>query len=119
MMTKDSTSKKTDGAPKEYTLPTGLTEFNEFADRLIKKAGQFADRDSMVYAIAMELIHSDPKTPFSDEYFVTRLRKAAANQVASQVVNDIREKQAAAKAAQQAVADTTTREVATNENQKN
>lgn len=76
-----------------YTLPVGLVEFSEFADRIISKAGEFADRESLIYAIAMELIHSDPKTQFTDEFFVTRLRKVAANQVASQVIQDIKAKQ--------------------------
>lgn len=92
-----------------YLLPVGMTEFNEFADRIISKAGNFADRDSMVYALAMELIHGDPKTQFSDDYFVTRLRKVAANQVASQAVNEIKQKhaeaqEAAKKAAEEAKA---------------
>lgn len=77
-----------------YELPVGMTEFQTFADRIIEKAGNFADRDSMVYALAMELIHGDPKTAFSDDYFVIRLRKVAANQVASQAIQDIKAKQA-------------------------
>lgn len=82
----------------EFQLPVGMTEFNEFADRIISKAGEFADRDSLYYALAMELIHADPKTAFTDEFFVLRLRKVAANQVASQVINNIKAKQEAARA---------------------
>jgi hypothetical protein len=103
---------------KEYKLPTGMKEFDAFAKRIIKKAGKFADEDSMVYAIAMELIHSDPKTQFSDEFFVTRLRKVAANQVASQIALDIKSRQMEAqkKAQEQQKAEATaTQAVASNE----
>lgn len=104
----------------DYQLPVGLTEFNEFAERIISKAGKFADQDSLTYALAMELIHSDPKTAFSDDYFVTRLRKVAANQVASQVINDIKAKQMAAmEAAKQAEATASTEDTSNGQDQKN
>jgi hypothetical protein len=99
---------------EQFTLPVGKTEFNEFADRIIAKAGQFADRDSMVWALAMELIHAPPTTQFSDEYFIQRMRKAAANQVASAVVNEIKEKQAEEAAKRQAEA-TAAKETVANE----
>lgn len=106
---------------QEYLLPVGMTEFNAFADRIIEKSGNFADRDSMVYAIAMELIHADPKTAFNDEFFVTRLRKVASNQIASQAVQDIKAKQEAARQAAQEAnnqVEVTTSEVVTDEQTK-
>lgn len=85
-------------------LPVGMTEFNAWADSIIDLAGEFADRDSMKYALASNVIHmkhtqdSAPKS-----YFVSVLRKAAANQVASQVFQDVKVKQEEAiKAAQEA-----------------
>lgn len=90
-------------------LPVGMTEFNAFADRIIDLAGAFADRDSMIFAIATMIVHADgAKSSLPDSYFLERLRKSAANQVASQVFHDIKQRQAEAlKAAEVKVADTT------------
>jgi hypothetical protein len=78
-------------------LPVGLTAFNAYADDIIELSGNFADKDSMVFAIASILIHIDAGTAsVSKQYFVKRLRKSAANQVASQVFQDIKTKQQAA-----------------------
>lgn len=78
-------------------LPVGLTEFNEWSDSIIALSGQFADTDSMRYAIASNLIHlPHTKSKVPKAYFVNTLRKAAANQVASQVFQDIKLKQAEA-----------------------
>lgn len=84
-------------------LPVGATAFEKWADDIIELSGQFADKDSMRYAIASILIHSDSKFgALPKKYFVDRLRKSAANQVASQVFQEIKLKQEAAqKAAQQ------------------
>jgi hypothetical protein len=81
----------------ERPLPVGMTEFNEFAARIIAQAGAYADEDSMKFALASIVIHADAtKAHYSDNYFLERLRKSAANQVASQVFQDIKQKQAAA-----------------------
>lgn len=80
-------------AKKPSKLPVGLTEFNEFCDDVIAISGEFADRDSMVYAIASNIIHikhdcdAVPKA-----YFAQCLRKAAANQVASAIFTEIKER---------------------------
>lgn len=77
-------------------LPVGMTEFQAWADSIIALSGEFADRDSMVFAIASILIHADTKYgALPKRYFVNRLRKSAANQVASQAFQDIKQKQAA------------------------
>lgn len=84
-------------------LPVGATEFQKWADSIIELSGQFADRDSMLFAISSILIHADSKFgALPKKYFVDRLRKSAANQVASQVFQDIKTKQAEATAIQQA-----------------
>lgn len=65
-------------------LPVGLTEFNEFCDDILELSGDYADRDSMIYAIASNIVsmkHDIHAVPM--DYFVRVLRKAAANQVAS------------------------------------
>lgn len=85
-------------------LPVGLTEFDAFTARVILQAGKFADYDSMKWALASQVIHLGPQASAKpDQYFIRSLRKAAANQVASQVFQDVKAKQqeeAAARAAQ-------------------
>lgn len=85
-------------------LPVGRAEFETWSNAIIDLAGPYADPASMKYALASNVMHmkhdvgSVPKA-----YFVKVLRKAAANQVASQVFVDIKEAQLeAAKAAQEA-----------------
>lgn len=85
----------------DIPLPTGMAEFTAWSDTIISLCGPFADKDSMIFALCSILIHADAKhgaLPYS--YFVDRLRKSAANQVASQVFQDIKAKQAAEAAKQ-------------------
>lgn len=75
-------------------LPVGLQEFNDFTDSIIRISGEYADRDSMVFAIASMVIHLDSKKGYvRKNQIVQMLRKSAANQVASQVFQDIKTKQ--------------------------
>lgn len=75
-------------------LPVGMTEFEEFSNSVIELSGEYADRDSMKYAIASMIIHLGPqRSHVAKNYFVRSLRKAAANQIASQVFQDIKRKQ--------------------------
>lgn len=93
------------------SLPVGMSQFDQFATDIIELAGPYADKDSMRWAIASQIMHSST-SKLSKQYFVRSLRKAAANQVASQVFNDIKTKQAEeAKAAQQLAADTANKAV--------
>lgn len=79
---------------QEYELPVGMAEFETWAARIIEKAGKFADDDSMKFALASQIMHLDAKkSTYADSVFVAMLRKAAANQVASQVFQDIKLKQ--------------------------
>lgn len=98
-------------------LPVGMTEFHAWADSIIELAGPYADPDSMKYAIASALIHLPAtRSAIPKNYFVGTLRKAAANQVASQVFQDIKTKQQeAAKAAQ--AEDTAAKEKAASTNE--
>lgn len=92
-------------------LPIGITEFEVWAARIIRLAGKFADEDSMKFALASNVIHLDHQRAFvPDHYFVRSLTKAAANQVASQVFSDIKQKQL--EAAQKAAAEATAKESA-------
>jgi len=79
-----------------------MTEFEAWASNIIELSGKFADEESMKFAIATMLIHAEShagRLPLN--YFVSRLRKVAANQVAGQVFQDIKTKQAEAAAAKQ------------------
>lgn len=72
-------------------LPVSLPQFNSFVDDIIELSGQYADRTSMEFAISSILIHADAKHgALPKVYFVDRLRKSAANQVASQVFQDVK-----------------------------
>jgi hypothetical protein len=94
-------------------LPVGLEEFHKWADSIIALSGKFADETSMKFAIASILIHADSALhALPKRYFISRLRKSAANQVASQVFQDIKNQQlaaqqAAAAATQQPTAEAT------------
>lgn len=89
-------------------LPVGATEFEKWADSIIELSGQFADRDSMIFAISSTLIHADAKHgSLPKAYFVNRLRKAAANQIASQMFQDIKLRQQAEQQKQQSTVEAT------------
>lgn len=75
-------------------LPVGMFQFNTWADSIIELSGPIADKDSMLFALSSILIHADAKHGYlPKKYFVDRLIKSAANQVASQVFQDIKTKQ--------------------------
>lgn len=75
-------------------LPVGLAEFHKYADSIIELSGKFADEDSLKFAICSMIMHAgEAKGYLPKQYFVKRLRKVAANQVAGQVFTDIKEKQ--------------------------
>lgn len=92
-------------------LPVGMSEFETWAQRILSQTGKFADEDSMKFALASILIHADARHgSLPDKYFTDRLRKSAANQVSSQVFQNIKAKQAEelAKQQQEATAQETT-----------
>lgn len=90
---------------KKYPLPAGIPEFEAWAERILSKCGKFADEDSLKFALSTMVLHANnDKASFPDSYFVDRLRKAASNQVVSQVIQDIKQKQAEQLAKQQAEA---------------
>lgn len=93
-------------------LPVGLPQFNTWADSIIELSGQYADKDSMVFALTTMIIHADAKYgSLPKNYFVVRLRKSAANQVASYAFNDIKTRQAEA-AVKKQLEDTQAKEAA-------
>lgn len=93
-------------------LPVGMTEFKKWSADIIEIVGPIADEDSLRFAIASQVLHSPAKTDkVPKQAFVAALRKAAANQIASAVFQDIKlRQQAAAEAAQKALQETTVQE---------
>lgn len=90
-------------ANRSTRLPVGLAEFNAWADSIAELTGPIADEVSMKFALASILIHADAKHgALPKSYFVDRLIKSAANQVASQVFQDLKLAQDAAKKAAEA-----------------
>lgn len=80
----------------QQPLPVGVTEFHEWAKRITDLVGPLADIDSMNYVLASAILSAPPDaSELPDNYFTSRLKKAAANQVASYIFQDIKAKQAA------------------------
>lgn len=78
-------------------LPMGVTEFNEWCDRIISGALiPTDDRDSLVAALASMLMSLGPTEDHKpDAYFIHALRKAATNEVAHHMFQDIKRKKQA------------------------
>ncbi len=82
-------------------LPVGLTEFDAWADDIIELAGAFADRDSMRFVLANQVMHMPPyKSSVPKNQFVRGLRKTACNQIAGQVFQQVKEAQEARRRAE-------------------
>lgn len=105
-------------------LPIGMTEFNEMMDKVIAMSGM-PNNDSVRFAIATAVLHFPQEKPeLTYSYFARVLRRAAANQVASQIFQDIKLKQQAEieqqqQLAKQAEATTPVTEGVPSESQKN
>lgn len=75
-------------------LPVGRTENDAWSSRIIAQAGNYADVDSMRFILNTAVLHMPPNKAYvSDWHFIKLLRKAAANQVSSQVFQEIKENQ--------------------------
>jgi hypothetical protein len=72
-------------------LPTGMTEFDQWADRLIAGAMMAADKDSQKFALANMVCALGPtESHKEDAYFIKALIKLAANQIADAKRDEIR-----------------------------
>jgi thiamine pyrophosphate-dependent acetolactate synthase large subunit-like protein len=77
-------------------LPIGLTEFNVWADSIIKLSG-LPNNDSMKFALSNVVMQLKPDQAYvSKEYLANILIKGAANEIAAQVFMDLKKKQAEA-----------------------
>ena len=83
-------------------LPIGMTEFEEWSDRIISGAMLTADAESQKFALANELLQLKPTEDHKEDiYFIKLLRKFAVNQIADAARVDIREKVKARLAAEE------------------
>lgn len=79
-------------------MPKGMTEFETYAAEIIANSG-LPDNDSVRFSLATAIMHT-PAPSIKDylsvaAYLSATLQKAAANQVAAQVVQDLKQKQQA------------------------
>lgn len=73
-------------------LPIGKTQFMEWSDRIIKGAMVEATTDSLRFSLANMLMHLGPTEAFrEDAFFILQLRKAAVNQTAHYVAQELKE----------------------------
>ncbi len=76
---------------EKQPLPQGMTEFEEWSDRIIAGSLLKADPDSMKFALASMIMHLGPTEAFKDDlYFIHSLRKSAANQIAQARLTQIK-----------------------------
>lgn len=79
-------------------LPTGMTAFEEWSDRIISGTLLPADPDSQKFALATMLMHLSPTTDHeTDGHFIKALRKAAVNQIAHAKMTEIKDRVSAKK----------------------
>lgn len=75
-------------------LPVGMSEFDTWSKSIISLTGPLADDNSIKFALCSQIMHLDPKkSSVPKQYFVKCLKKSAANQVASQVFQEIKQSQ--------------------------
>lgn len=73
-------------------LPLGVTEFEEWSNRIISGTLLPADNESMKFALSTMLMHLGPQEDHrEDAYFIHTLRKSAVNQVAHAKMQEIRD----------------------------
>lgn len=76
-------------------LPQGLTDFETWATDIIETYGM-PNNDSVKFALAVQILHLPATAAYKPKaYFGHTLIKGAASQVAGQVMQDLKAKQAA------------------------
>jgi hypothetical protein len=72
-------------------LPVSMTEFDEWADRIISAARMTATHESMKFSLAtMITALGDTEAAKEDVFFIQKLHKSAANQIAVAKMEEIR-----------------------------
>jgi hypothetical protein len=99
-------------------LPIGMTEYHAWLASILELAGPIADKMSMEWVVSNEvMVIKSGQDRVPKMFFVKRLRKFAANQLAASYVNQLKEQQKAVEEAAKAAA--TAKEVAGNGVEKN
>lgn len=77
-------------------LPMDIPQFQEWSYRIIKKANlPTKNIETQQFALAGMILQSSPTEFFRpDEYYVDCLRKAAADQLAMQIIQDMKDRRA-------------------------
>lgn len=76
-------------------LPIGVTEFNEWSDRIIQGAMIKATDDSLKFSLAAMLLQLGQREIFKDDhYFICALRKVATDQTAQYVMSEMKKERA-------------------------
>lgn len=89
----------TEKMKERQPLPIGRTQFEEWSDRIISGAMVEATTDSLKFSLASMLMHLGPTEAIKEDgYFILSLRKAAVNQTAYSVMEELKKKQAEATA---------------------
>lgn len=79
-------------------LPIGMTQFNEWSDRIIAGAMVQASKRSQKWTLAEMVMHLNPTEAFKeDAHFILKLRKAAVNETCAAVMREIKEEHEAEK----------------------
>jgi hypothetical protein len=88
-------------------LPTGVTEFQSWADSIIDTYDlPTKDRDSVLFALAATLVNLGPTVASKPKYyFVLIIRAGAVKQVAGHFFYEIKQKQKAAQEAAKSLPD--------------
>jgi len=101
-------------------LPTGLTEFNTWAESIAATYRlPTSNMDSVKFTLATMIMHLGPNAAYRSKYhFVLAIRASAAKQVAGAAFHEIKERDKAARAAAQAEATGQAGEAASSGQQK-
>lgn len=76
-------------------LPIGMTEFYRWADDVIDLSG-LPHNDSTVFSLATMILHLKATEAYkSKQYFILTIKKGAANQIAAGVMQELKDKQLA------------------------
>jgi thiamine pyrophosphate-dependent acetolactate synthase large subunit-like protein len=93
-------------------LPIGIQEFNDWATCIRSLVGpgfEQVPEDVFNFVLSNNIIHLGPQASrVPKNYFVKAMHKGAANQVASQIFQDVKSRQKAAEDAAKAVQDAKT-----------
>lgn len=88
---------------EKQPLPIGKTQFIEWTDRIISGAHIEASVESLRFSLAAMLMHLGPTEAFKeDAFFILSLRKAAVNQTAHSMMQELKEAQEKKQAAESA-----------------